>query len=606
MIVLLTVFIGFWEHVETGFYDTWFHIRGGQDPGSDIVIVAIDEKSINELGTLPWNRNIHAQLLAQLDMAKVVGFDILFDTHTDDAQDRSFVDAVKKQGRVVLATMFTFEQDKDGNWYQHLVQPIPELFSAAEGTGFVNMPAEKNIVRSVTLFDTNTYGTPYPSLSLAVLMAAQGNPTSDLKISGNILLLNNRITHIYKSNQTLIDFWGAGGTFPTYSYSDVLKGRISANVFQNKIVLIGIAAPTMKGDYYDNPYTSENLILKGSLPVPGVEIHASAIKTYLSERSFKRASNASDYLVLILVFFAAIFITKKSPYLLSFPLIALFVLVVGCISYFLWSQFHIVLNTIAPISMVILLFVVITAENLVHSEIERHNTRKMFSRYVSRAVVDKLLAKEADNMNNGSLQQVTVLFADLCDFTRFCESRAPQEVVSRLNYFFKEMTEIIFRYGGTLDKYIGDCIMAIFGAPIESKNHARDAVYASMEMKSRLQEMNKNLSDKGEEPMDIGIGINSGMVIAGSVGSNIRLEYTVIGDTVNLASRLESISKELMTGIMLGKNTVDLLKDIKIIDWDISTLGEKSIKGLSKPVEVFLLHKENDFRIEQLHLEVLQ
>ena len=600
-IVLLTVIAGFWESIETSFYDTWFHIRGEKDPGSDILIVAIDEKSIGVLGQLPWNRNIHAKLLAQLDKAKVVGFDILFDTYTDEVQDRSFVDAVNKHGRVILASMFTFEQSQDGNWYQQLLKPIPELCGAIGNTGFINMPAEKNIVRGVTLFDTNTYGTPYPSFGLAVLMGAWDNTAGDLKISDNILTLNNHITHIYKSNQALIDFWGPGGTFSTYSYADVLQGKIPVDVFQDKIVLIGTATPTLKGDYYDNPYTSENLVLKGSLPVPGVEIHASAIKTYMTERSFIPASDLIDYLILILVFLATIIITNKSSYLLSFPFIALFVLMISCISYFFWSQLHILMNTIAPFSMVILLFVAITTKNLVHTETERRNTRKMFSRYVSPAVVDKLLARESGDINNGVMQQVTVIFADLCDFTHFCESRTPQEVVLRLNYFFKEMTEIIFHYGGTLDKYIGDCIMAVFGAPVESQTHARDAVYAAIDMKTRLQEMNKDLISKGEEPMEVGIGINSGIVIAGSVGSNTRLEYTVIGDTVNLASRMENISKEYRAGITLGGNTVDLLGDAKIIDWGISTLGEKNIRGLSKPVKVFLLHKENDDSMEQIH-----
>lgn len=593
LVVLLSVYLGVWEKFEKDFYDTSFRVRGEKSTGNDIIIIAMDEKSISKLGSLPWNRSNHAELLSRLKSARVVGFDILFDTDSETIHDQKFASAISRAGNVILASMFSFEKHNDGHWYQELVKPIPELSSAAKGTGFINMPSDKNIVRNTMLFDTNTYRIPYPSFNLAIFNIAKGKETDDIIIEDDKLILYNDSINITSKNQAIIDFWGPGRSFPTYSYIDVLNGNIPEDIFQDKIILVGIATPTAKSDYYDNPYTSENLILKGTLPVPGVEIHASAIKTYLEGNSYKRLPAVFNYIILIIVFIIANYIDNKRNSLKSYPLTIMFVLSIPGVSYLLWYHQYLIINTVAPMGMVIVVFAFNTTQNLLRSEIERRNTRNMFSRYVSSEVVDEILSKDSININKSSNRDVTIMFVDLRNFTSFSENRPPEEVVKRLNYYFKEMTKIIFRHGGTLDKYIGDAIMAIFGAPIQSEDHAKQAVQASVEIMQKAEEMSELLISNGEPPLKIGIGINTGNVIAGSIGSEIRMEYTVIGDAVNLASRFETHSKKYPNGIILGKNTIKELDDFTIPNWKINSLGFNTIKGISKETEIFII-KEID------------
>jgi len=596
VLVLLTVFFGLWDKYENEFYDTLFHIRGEKNPGNEIVIIAMDEKSISKLGPLPWNRSVHAELLTKLKAAKVVGFDILFDTYSDSIHDQKFVEAVTINDNVILASMFSFEKHVDGNWYQTLIKPIPELSDVVKGTGFINMPSDKNVIRNAVLFDKTTFGDFYPSFNVALFMASQGNVLSDVTIQDNKMVLNGKTTRVTNTNQAIIDFWGPGGTFPTFSYIDVLNGNLAAETFHNKIVLIGIVTPTVKSDYYDNPFTGENLVLKGKLPVPGVEIHASAIKTYMEQRSFSKLSVAANIVVLLFVFFLVMVINHKSSYLLSYPITIVLIASIVSLSYLLWYYYFIIMNVIAPIVMIIVLFALNTTQNLVKSEIEKRKTRVMFSRYMSSSVVDQLLSKDSVNINTSTYREATILFADLRNFTSYSEDRSPEEVVSRLNYYFREMTEIIFRHGGTLDKYIGDCIMAVFGAPIPSVDHATQAVLASVEMMKKAVEISNAFQISGEEIMSIGIGINTGNVISGNVGSEIRMDYTVIGDAVNLASRFEGLSKEYNNGIILGKNTVEKLDNLEISNWKINPLGIKKIKGLTREVEVFILEKADDYQ----------
>lgn len=220
LLVFLTVLSGTWERAEPGFYDTWFNLRGKEDPGKEIAIVAMDEKSIEKLGPLPWSRQTHARLLEQLREAKAVGFDLLFDAPTSRENDAAFAAAVQKHGRVVLASMFAFEQDEKGEWLQQLKMPLPQLAGASAGLGFINMPADRGrMVRSVTVVDTNTFERPYPSFSLALTLAAAGLTPDDLIAQDESLRSESSTCRWAKPTRRSLTSGGRAAPFPLSAMS---------------------------------------------------------------------------------------------------------------------------------------------------------------------------------------------------------------------------------------------------------------------------------------------------------------------------------------------------------------------------------------------------
>jgi adenylate cyclase len=590
LVVIITVLAGLWHNAEFVFYDTWFNIRGREFPGSQVAVVVMDEKSIEKLGPLPWSRRLHAQLLDQLRQARVVGFDVLFDAPTDEKADAMLAKAIRKNRRIILASMFTFERNENGEWYQKLKMPIQEFLEGAAGIGFINMPTDKgNIVRRVTVVDTNMFERPFPSLSLAVTMTSEDLDPGDLRIKKSFLTAGRFKVPLNDENQTMIDFWGPGHTFPTFSYVDVLQCRFKPAKWKDKIVLVGISSPTEKKDIYENPFSKGNLVLSNAPLVPGVEIHASAIKTYLTGRYFRQAHWGVNLALLVTLWLATVFVTRRGPWWgLFFGFLIAFAFL-SCM-YFIWLKVYYWLNVAAPLTMIAITYMSVTVEDFVRTEMERHRTKTLFGRYVSSAVVEELLRREEKIGLGGIRQEITILFSDIRGFTAFSEGKPPEAVVTRLNEYFTAMTRVVFRHGGTLDKYLGDGLMAIFGAPVKYPDHAWRAVAAAIEMLERLEELNRQWQNKGEVTLDIGIGINSGSVVVGNIGSPERMDYTVIGEEVNLASRLEAMSKEYKTQIIISERTIRYLDRNELPDgWELKNLGEVNVYGMQALVKIYTL-----------------
>jgi adenylate cyclase len=590
LIVLITALAGMWNNLELIFYDAWFNLRGKESPGNQVAVIAMDEKSIEKLGPPPWSRQVHARLLDRLGQAKIVGFDVLFDAPTEEETDATLAKAIREHQRVVLASMFTFEQEESSEWYQKLKLPVKEFLKPAAGIGFINIPADKgNIVRRVTVVDTNTFSRPFPSLSLAVLIASEGLDPGNLNLKEGSLATGKFKIPLNEENQTMIDFWGPGHTFPTFSYIDVLEGRFTPAAWKDKIVLVGMASPTGKEDIYENPFSKGNLVLSNAPLVPGVEIHASAVQTYLTGRYFRPAYRGVNLVFLVTLWLITVFAARRGPWwglFFSF----LVALVSLSFSYFIWLKQHYWLFAAAPLAMVALTYVSVTVEDFVRTEMEHRRTKTLFGRYVSAPVVEELLRRKEKIELGGVKQEVTILFSDIRGFTAFSEGKPPEVVVARLNEYFTAMTEIIFRHGGTLDKYLGDGLMAIFGAPVEYQDHARRAITAAVEMLERLEKLNQQWQEKGEAVMGIGVGINSGFVVVGNIGSPERMDYTVIGEEVNLASRLEALNKEYKTQVIISERTFRYLNQNGLPPgWEWQDIGETKVRGLLEPVKIYTL-----------------
>ncbi|MGE5416039.1 MAG: CHASE2 domain-containing protein, partial [Acidobacteriota bacterium] len=560
----------------------------------------IDEKSIARLGNPSnWSREIHGRFLDNLKQAKVVGFDLLFDGAKDAAGDQLFADSLARNNNAVLAVVTSMQQDEKGGWYQEIKLPIEQLSLNTRGLGFINMPMEKgNMVRRVTVVDLNSMDTlgPIPSFSLSLDMIANDIDFNDMVFNKKMIVKkdylqagNIRIP-LENENQAMIDFWGPAHTFPTYSYSDVLEGKIKPAFFKDKMVLVGLYSPLIKEDYYENPFTRGSLVLKGDLPLPGVEIHASALKTYRTNRFFQRAPWTVNLAFMLLLWLGAVLATRNSkPWYGFLFTAALFAASFGVV-YLSWLKLHYWIDFASPLAIISLTYIGGTVESFVRAEMERRRTRAMFSRYVSQAIVDELMLNTDEIELGGTSKEVTVLFSDIRGFTAFSEGRPPEVIVARLNEYFTVMTDLVFKHGGTLDKYLGDGMMAVFGAPIQYPDHASRAVQCAMEMLDKMEDLNQTWIKRGEVTMGIGVGINSGSVIVGNIGSLERMEYTVIGEDVNLASRLESINKEHGTQIIFSDRTQMLLNERNFPYYHrIKSLGGAKVRGLTDDVEIFTI-----------------
>jgi len=587
LVVALLVLGGMFERLELNIYDAWFRLNGVQNPGSQVVIVAMDDASTQLLGPLSWPRSVQARLLEKLKEARVVGFDLLFDLATKPAEDKALGDAVAKQGRVVLGTHFLFTTDAAGNRVEEFERPQPEIMAGAAGLGFVNTPTDiDNVIRHVTLVDVNFFKVPFPALGLAVGMTAIGLSPDQLHLAGGRLIAGNRVIPLDSKNMALPCFWGPQGTFKTYSYADVVTGKVPEETFRDKIVLIGPTSPVAH-DYFPTPFTSSNLVLSAQLPSPGVEIHASVVQSFLDGRWYRRFPAAGNLALLFLIgLLTALIIARRSPWQGLLLMLVTAGAVTGA-AFLLWRYDRLWINLAAPLTLILLTYGSMTATDYLQAELGRRHTREMFGRYVSPAVVEELMRDPDKVALGGQRQMVSVMFCDIRGFTSYSENKPPEEVVQRLNQYLTAMSHVILRLGGTLDKYLGDGLMAIFGAPIFYPDHVQRALQAAVEIQQEVRQLNQVWAAQGAQPLNVGVGINSGSVLVGNVGSPERMDYTVIGEDVNLASRVEGLTKTFGTLIIISERSVNLLDEALQQSLGLRYVGQAEVKGFTLPVGVY-------------------
>ncbi|MDA8213384.1 MAG: adenylate/guanylate cyclase domain-containing protein [Clostridia bacterium] len=593
ILVELAVLGGLFERSEMGLYDGWFRLRGVQDPGDKVVIVAMDEASVQKLGRPPWPRTIHARLLEKLKEAKVVGFDFVYDSPTNPEEDKAFGAAIAKHGRVVLASKFIFERDASGEMVQVFMTPRPEIMTKPAGLGFANMPTDPdNVVRHSTLVDTNTFELPFPSLGLAVALVGSGFDQTQLKLEPDRLTAGNKVIPLNSLNQAMPNFWGPQGTFKTYSYADVVGGNLPPAIFKDKIVLFGATAEAEK-DFFSIPFTTSNLVLSGGLPTPGVEIHAAVVQSFLEGSWYRRVSPVANQAFLILaVILTTLAVGGRSPWVGLAGALTVVAAATGMAAGFWWNA-RLWLNLAAPLTLILLTYAVLNAAEFVQAELGRRRIRAMFNRYVSPDVVEELMRNPGSVSLGGRRQTVTVMFCDIRGFTAYSENKDPEEVVNRLNEYLTALTQVIFHYGGTLDKYLGDGLMAIFGAPVYYPDHVQRAIQVAVEIQEEIDKLNQVWEAKNQPPLKVGVGINTGSVLVGNVGSPERMDYTVIGEDVNLASRVEGLTKNFNTLIVISERSVRLLEGVEGLPWKLRHLGHAEVKGFTAPVGVYTVAGKN-------------
>lgn len=459
----------------------------------------------------------------------------------------------------------------------------PPFAENAKNFGFFNvLPDSDGTVRSepVVIKYQDSY---YPSLDIATALAWTNEPLDKVAVVFNktgLARVDLGTTSVPTDSEGMvrIDFHGAAGTYPTYSIADVVQHKTPADALHDRIVLIG---PTATGIADTRPTPFDNVAF------PGVEVHANFIDNLLAGSYIHRGYSENLIDVLFLMLFSlpvgvGVIVLRPLRSALLLPVVAgLFVVFVqhAFSAQGLWYAVFL------PLATLFATYSLVVTYSFFFEEREKKQVRGAFQQYMAPEVIRQVLDRPELLRLGGDEKQLTAMFSDIRGFTALSEGLTPSGLVELLNEYFSEMTEVIFKHGGTLDKYIGDAIMAFWGAPLDIPDHAEKACRAALEMKDALERLQQRWQQQGRPRIDIGIGINTGPMLVGNMGSERRFNYTIMGDSVNLASRLEGVTKSFGTRAIISESTrAEVPSAVTVRELDMIR-----VKGKSKPVTIYEL-----------------
>lgn len=615
--------LGFFERPEHLIYDAKARFfRSDEVPPKAIKTILVDDASIKALepiaGRWPWPRAIWSDLLEFLSFggARAVLFDILFSERSDDTNDQALIAATASTENVYHSMLIKHETADDdrrhntslgmampgdfsrryavrevvggtsgrrGSENNDFLLPIQGLHAVSKGVGVVEFkPDSDNVLRRTRLL-REYQGKFYPVLGLSPFL--DGN--SKISIRDDSVVINDRVIPVDRKGNYVINMYGIdkaepysiGGILASYQkiqQGDVEDLVVNPREFQDTIVFIGASAVGAQ-DLKATPLAPSN---------PGVIVHVSLAANFINNDFLippdRRLTVAS---VVIGAFLTAgsVLLVKKLYVRLVVPVLMLVLYVGG--SFYAFS-FNRLIETVpfvfATVGSSFLSFGYLT----ITEAAEKRRVSQLFTQYVSKDVLTEVLHNYKDYMKSGLGQkaEITVLFSDIRGFTTMSETTPPEKIVEMLNVHFTCMADIIMKHNGTLDKYIGDAIMAFWGAPVKTEDHAEKAVLAAKEMAASLSQVNEELKKRGFDlEVRIGIGLNTGVATIGNIGSEKKLNYTVVGDTVNLASRLESLTKEHGSTILLSEYTYEKVKG----GIDCNIIGNVKVKGREQAVTIY-------------------
>jgi adenylate cyclase len=602
----------------------------------DIALIEIDESSLRNLqpnaGRWPWPRIVHGELFDYLARAapKVIAYDVDFaepdsrlgfafgDATLSGAEsDKALADSVRAAGNVILLANATytgvstaapplpdagFRLDVAGVTERATVfSPFETLAGAASGLGhnlFVLDP--DGPIRHTVPFVRSGHRS-IPSLGLAAALRVAGVPPGEIRLDGQILRVGDRAMplewrHVKSSTGTEDYLWGLinfrgpavlddlkSHTYPTYSFFDLLysqeqllagqKPDVDPAVFRDKIVFVGVTASGLF-DVFETPFSHGKM--------PGIQVHAAVADDLLSKRFMRPAPDGVRLATVLAGGLIIGIVAVVVPAWWATGVMAVLVAIGAWTATRLFADGYWVNLSQPVLASSVALFGGVGYQYFVEGR-EKRKLKKLFGQYVSKDVYDQLVANPGLARLGGQRREMSVLFSDIRGFTTVSEKGEPEEIVHMLNEYFTRMVEVVFHHKGTVDKFVGDMVMALFGAPLDDPRHAEHAVEAALDMIEELQKLNVKWMAEGRPSLDIGIGINSGPMIAGNIGSDQIMSYTVIGDAVNLGSRLESLNKQYSTRIIVSDATRSHLNDA----YNFRPLGDVIVKGKTKPVAIF-------------------
>jgi len=665
--------VSFLDMMELKTYDLRFKSRGSIEPGKELAIAVIDEKSLDALGRWPWPRSTMAMLVDRLTEygARVIGFDIVFSEPEENSflrninllkkkleeknednidlleylktlelkadNDARLASAIKKSGRVVLGYFFHFQKEglehinqatlekylstiEFSNYEQvfytskeatkvHFTEGyaaesnIDLISKAALDFGYFNfIPDADGVIRKVPLVieyrgdELFPGANLFPPLSIKMLVEYLGSPALTLKVNElglERVQIGDRVIPTDDKGMMFINYMGGMKTFPHYSIIDILRGDVPGDAFKDKIILVGATAVGIY-DVRVTPYATN---------FPGIEIHANIIDNILHNRFLVKPEWAQDVdlaIILALGIGLGLILRRVKA---TIGVVALLITMAGFLFFnrYMFVERGVWLNLVYPGLNVVMTFAGVTVYRYMTEEKEKRFIKGAFGQYLAPNVVNQLI----DNPNmlklGGERKVLTAFFSDIEGFTSISEKMTPEELVAFLNEYLTEMSSLILKYEGTIDKYEGDAIVAFFGAPVYYEDHAGRACSVSIEMHQKLEAMNEIWGEQGRPEIKVRIGLNTGPMVVGNMGSRDRMDYTMMGDTVNLAARLESANKQYGSYLMIGEETYRQAGDyIEARELDLL-----QVVGKQEPITVYeLLGKKGE--VAPVKIEVVK
>ncbi|MBD3251626.1 CHASE2 domain-containing protein [Candidatus Uhrbacteria bacterium] len=555
----------------SGALESWSHKASDRffldrEPHPSILIVAIDDASIGSVGRWPWDRSVHGEIVRKLSNAgaRVIGYDVNFPERQDASNDHALASAILDAGNVVLPQELQLIRTAGELSYNpdRVLRPIEPITDAAVRIGHSNTPPDPDgIVRRLPVRVEHT---------IEGISEAFGYEVA--KLADPSLLLSD--APLDSLGQLIVHYPGRPErVYETMTAQELLEDRISPERIRDRVVLVGSTAPNL----HDEQLTPTSI----GTPMPGVEVHAALVHTLLARDWLMESPLWFTALLLIIIGLGLGYIV--SHFRARWSTLALIVLWMGVLLLaFLAFDLGYIVDVVWPTFVLIFIYAVVSLERRITSEQERRKIKALFSRYVSPSVVETILEDPTKLHLGGERRRMTVFFSDIRGFTSISESMEPEELVTHLNSYLDQMTDIVFKHDGVLDKYIGDAVMAFWNAPFDQEDHALRAVKTALDMNRALDQMNEDRAF-GDHEFRIGMGMNTGDMIVGNTGGKVHTDYTVLGDHVNLASRLESLTKEYGVRILVSQATVDELRGEVLV----RKLDKVSVKGKREPVTIY-------------------
>ena len=647
--------------LENHAYDARLKITLPEQVDKQVVIIDIDEKSLDEIGQWPWNRNILATIndrLFDLYQIKAIGYDIVFaesdidegaklldkmatGSLRDDPEfiqeynrvmpslqhDQRFAESLKDRKTVMGFVMDTDTikgslpksiAKLDKKTLKNLAVNKPTGYTAnlkmlqdsAYSGGFFDNPLldDDGVFRRVPLIQT--YGNDlHESLALALTRAATGSPSIEMVVAANEesndlflewIKIGELAIPVDQKSGVLVPYIGRQKSFEYISATDVLNKKVEPELLKDKIALFGTSAPGLL-DLRTTPLEPA---------YPGVEVHANIIQGILDGRILHAPGYTQGY-EFILIIIIGLVLTFTLPMLSALfstlVIVGSVILLIGT-NFFAWTNAQLVLPVAGPVLLVILLFALQMTYGFFVESRGKRQLAHLFGQYVPPELVDEMSIKMEDINLDGEMRDMSVLFSDVRGFTSISESLEPRELTDYINGFLTPITQVIHDNRGTIDKYMGDCVMAFWGAPLNDEQHALHALNAAMGIVERMKVLRKEFSEKQWPEIYVGIGVNTGEMNVGNKGSEFRVDYTILGDSVNLGSRLEGLTKVYGVDIITSEFTKH-----EVPEFEYRELDRVRVKGKNKSVAIFEplgllenISKEERKLLRQFHIGIKQ
>ena len=619
----------YFQSLDNRVRDFYFNFRGPKKVSDDIVIVDIDEKSLKELGQWPWERDKVAHILENLTKngAGIIGLDIVF-AEADKTSPKRFAklwninsknmpdyDAILAKTIANTPTILGYQFDFDHN-NSNEAPEIPIMFiekhkpqhnfipqargvltnlkiiqNAGYSSGYMNnIPDETGIIRSVPLM-IRYKNILYPSLAFEMYRIALNANRVTLSYSENgveSILLNKQKINSDRFARLYLNFRGPFKSYHYISAVDVYKNNIKTQDVNGKFILIGTSAYGLM-DLRSTPMDSV---------IAGVEIHANIIDNLLHKDMLQKPpwEEIADLSIIILITFIMIFIYSWLSVTLLFLIYILSFLGIFYLNYYMLFTEYIILNSIFPIITMIISLIAILGVKYMFEFRQKEIVKNSFSKKVSKQVMEDLLKHPDISSLSSKEVEATIYFSDIRSFTSISETlESPTRITDFLNFYMNAMVLTVEKNQGTVDKFIGDAIMAYWNAPIKVENHADKAVQTALYQIRQRDILNKTIRSRFGFDVDYGIGINSGIAVVGEIGSKGRSDYTIIGDSVNLASRLEGLCKAYKVRLVVSEFTITKLSK----EYAVQLLDIVKVKGKHKPVKIYEILSEGEASAEQ-------